>query len=32
MGIDPRYTTLTDSNGRPQYLVEHPTPLRELIA
>jgi uncharacterized protein (DUF1501 family) len=32
MGIDPKYTTLVDNNGRPQYLVEHNTGLRELIA
>jgi arylsulfatase A-like enzyme len=31
MGIDPRYTTLTDNNGRPQYLIEKPDPVRELI-
>ena len=31
LGIDPRYTTLIDPNGRPQYLVEHPEPIRELI-
>jgi hypothetical protein len=30
MGIDPRYTTLVDHNGRPQYLVEHPVAVREL--
>ncbi|MBS0263413.1 MAG: DUF1501 domain-containing protein [Planctomycetes bacterium] len=32
MGIDPKYTTLIDNNGRPQYLVEHNTSLRELTA
>ncbi|MSR59139.1 MAG: DUF1501 domain-containing protein [Planctomycetaceae bacterium] len=32
MGIDPRYTTLVDNNGRPQYLVDHSTNLRELVA
>ncbi len=32
MGIDPKYTTLVDNNGRPQYLVEHNTGLRELLA
>ena len=32
MGIDPRFTTLTDPNGRPQYLVEHPLPVQELLA
>ncbi|HLJ10134.1 MAG TPA: DUF1501 domain-containing protein [Planctomycetaceae bacterium] len=32
MGIDPRYTTLVDYNGRPQYLVDHNTTVRELLA
>lgn len=32
MGIDPKYTTLVDNNGRPQYLVEHNAGLRELLA
>jgi hypothetical protein len=32
MGIDPRYTTLVDNNGRPQYLVDHNTGVRELLA
>ena len=32
MGIDPRYTTLVDNSGRPQYLVDHNTGVRELIA
>jgi hypothetical protein len=32
MGIDPRYTTLVDNNGRPQYLVEHNSGVRELLA
>jgi hypothetical protein len=31
MGIDPKYITLTDNNGRPQYLVDNPNPVRELI-
>ena len=31
LGIDPRTTTLRDPNGRPQYLVEHPEPIAELI-
>jgi hypothetical protein len=31
LGIDPRYTTLIDPNGRPQYLVEHREPIKELI-
>lgn len=32
MGIDPRYTTLVDNNGRPQYLVEHTNGVKELVA
>jgi len=32
LGIDGRYTTLVDNNGRPQYLVERSTPIRELLA
>jgi hypothetical protein len=31
LGIDPKTTTLRDPNGRPQYLVEHPDPIAELI-
>ncbi len=31
LGIDPKNTTLRDPNGRPQYLVEHPEPIRELV-
>ncbi len=31
LGIDPRYTTLTDPNGRPQYLVDQREPIKELI-
>ncbi|MFN0195213.1 MAG: DUF1501 domain-containing protein [Planctomycetaceae bacterium] len=32
LGIDPGLTTITDLNGRPQYLVEEPAkPLAELI-
>lgn len=31
LGIDPSATTLTDPNGRPQRLLEHGEPLRELI-
>jgi uncharacterized protein (DUF1501 family) len=30
LGIDPA-TTLTDPNGRPQYLLDHRTPIRELV-
>jgi uncharacterized protein (DUF1501 family) len=32
MGIEPKYTTLVDNNGRPQYLVEHNNSVRELLA
>jgi Protein of unknown function (DUF1501) len=32
MGIDPKYTTLVDNNGRPQYLVDHNSSVRELLA
>ncbi len=32
MGIDPRHTTLVDNNGRPQYLIEHNSGIRELVA
>ncbi|MFN0050653.1 MAG: DUF1501 domain-containing protein [Planctomycetales bacterium] len=32
MGIDPKYTTLVDNNGRPQYLVDHNSGVRELLA
>ncbi len=31
MGINPKSTTLIDNNGRPQYLTNHPLPLRELV-
>jgi hypothetical protein len=31
LGIDPSATTLTDPNGRPQHLLEHGEPLRELV-
>ncbi len=31
LGIDPKSTTLRDTNGRPQYLVAHPEPIPELI-
>jgi hypothetical protein len=31
LGIDPGTTTLVDPNGRPQYLIEQRTPIRELI-
>ena len=32
MGIDPKYTTLVDNSGRPQYLVEHNAGVKELFA
>ncbi|MDB5385289.1 MAG: hypothetical protein JWM11_935, partial [Planctomycetaceae bacterium] len=31
LGLDPRYTTLIDPNGRPQYLVDHREPMKELV-
>ena len=31
LGIDPRTTTFNDPAGRPQYLVEHTEPIRELL-
>ena len=31
LGIDPMYATITDRAGRPQYLVDHRTPIAELI-
>jgi hypothetical protein len=31
LGIDVRKTTITDSSGRPQYLVDHREPIRELL-
>jgi len=31
LGIDPDAVTLTDSNGRPQYLVDHRSLIRELV-
>jgi hypothetical protein len=31
LGIDPKTTTLTDPNGRPQYLVSRPEPIKELV-
>lgn len=31
LGIDPAITQLTDHNGRPQYLVDHHTSVRELL-
>jgi uncharacterized protein (DUF1501 family) len=32
MGIDAATTQFTDHSGRPQYLLENPEPLRELIS
>ncbi len=31
LGVDPKTTTLTDQNGRPQYLTSNPNPLAELV-
>ena len=31
LGIDPDTQTLTDSNGRPQYLADHREPIEELV-
>ncbi|MBT4864713.1 MAG: DUF1501 domain-containing protein, partial [Planctomycetaceae bacterium] len=31
LGIDVKSTTITDPAGRPQYLVDHREPIRELI-
>jgi arylsulfatase A-like enzyme len=31
LGIDPKTTTLTDPNGRPQYLVNVTEPIKELV-
>ncbi len=31
LGIDTRSTTIVDPNGRPQYLLEHRSPITELI-
>jgi len=31
MGIDPKNTTLSDTNGRPQYLTSMPDPVAELV-
>ncbi|MBW3542013.1 MAG: DUF1501 domain-containing protein [Planctomycetes bacterium] len=31
LGIDPMATTLVDPTGRPQYLVDHREPIRELV-
>lgn len=31
LGLDPHTTTIPDHNGRPQYLVDHRDPIRELV-
>jgi hypothetical protein len=31
LGIDAAHTTVTDLNGRPQYLVDNAAPLGELV-
>lgn len=31
LGIDVATTTITDNNGRPQYLLEHQKPIQELV-
>jgi uncharacterized protein (DUF1501 family) len=31
MGIDARTTMLQDRSGRPQFLLDHPEPVRELV-
>ena len=31
LGVDPQTTTLADPNGRPQYLLDHRVPIKELI-
>ena len=31
IGIDARATTIQDSTGRPQYLLDHGEPIRELV-
>jgi hypothetical protein len=31
LGIDPMHTTLRDPTGRPQFLVDHRTPMPELV-
>ena len=31
IGLDPRTTQIVDPAGRPQYLIEHNQPIRELI-
>lgn len=31
IGIDPTTETITDNTGRPQYLLEHRTPIQELV-
>ncbi len=31
LGIDTANTTIADHNGRPQYLIDQQTPIRELV-
>ena len=31
LGIDPMTTTITDTTGRPQHLLDHRDPVSELI-
>ena len=31
LGIDPRDTTILDTGGRPQYLLDHRDPMKELV-
>ncbi|HCO25983.1 MAG TPA: DUF1501 domain-containing protein, partial [Gimesia maris] len=31
LGIDVASTTIEDNNGRPQYLIDEQTPIRELV-
>jgi hypothetical protein len=31
LGINPTKSQIVDSNGRPQYLLEHREPLREMV-
>jgi len=31
LGIEPDTTTIIDNTGRPQYLLEHRTPIQELV-
>jgi hypothetical protein len=31
LGIDPMHTTLNDPTGRPQFLVDHRSPMPEVV-